>query len=301
MRVLLLVLMLVSSFQSAISADVEATLSPSTATFGDTLRLEIRASGVGSRSVLFPVPGDTAFTLIRVDSSRVAQGEIGYTVAVYDTGRHDLSPMPVIVGHGGAAETLWTSPLTVVIRSGLPDTAQAIQPIKPYRAHPFRLRDVIEWLWIPAVAALGVLGWWLWRRYRRKANGEIIPEKPLPPPHEEAVRDLIALRDKKYPMRGMLKEFYIEFSHIMRRYLERRYGFQALEMTTYDLELELEDRRYDRALRDRLLPALRESDLVKFAKHVPDPNLCSSYIETGFELIEMTRERPQPDAVEKAA
>jgi hypothetical protein len=300
MRAALAILSLMCGVVAAWAADIQATITPSTAHVGDTLRLDIEATGTGNRPVLFPVPSDSAFEILRVDSSRLANAHIAFTLALYDTGSFALSEMPVVVGRGADAETLWTPQLAVTIQSVLPDTAQVIQPIKPYRKHPFQWRELLAWLWIPALALLFFAGWWLWRRYRRKGLlVEIV--KPLLPAHDEAIRNLIALRDQKYPARGMLKEFFIEYSYIMRRYLERRYEFPALEMTTFDLERELEDGRYEAALHERLLPALRDSDLVKFAKFLPDPNGCTAYIDLGFELVDLTKERPQPEPAEEKA
>jgi hypothetical protein len=301
MRAALAILSAILWAGAALAADVTATISPSTAHVGDTLRLEIAVTGTGNRPVLFPVPSDSAFEILRVDSSQIAQARLAFTLALYDTGKFTLGEMPVVVGRGAEAETLWTNPVPVTIRSILPDTAQALQPIKPYRKHPFQWRELLAWIWIPALVVISLAAWWLWRRYRKKSLPQAAVAKPLLPPHEEAARDLIALRDKKYPARGMLKEFFVEYSHIMRRYLERRYDFPALEMTTFDLESELEDGHYDSALRDRLLPALRASDLVKFAKFLPDPNGCAAYIDLGFELVDLTKERPQPETVEEKA
>jgi hypothetical protein len=292
--------LLLLSVSASRAADVAATLSPMTAHVGDTLRLEITATGTGNRPVLFPVPADSAFEILRVDSTAVGRGQLSFVVAVFDTGTFTLREMPVIVGAAASAETLWTNPVSVQIRSILPDTAQVIQPIKPYRTHPFQSRELLAWVWIPIAALLAWAGWWLWRRRRKKG---LLPMavKPLPPPHDEAIQGLIALRDKKYPARGMLKEFFSEYSHIMRRYLERHYGFPALEMTTFDLEREFDDGRYEQALRMRLLPSLRDSDLVKFAKFIPDPDGCAGYIELGFELVDLTKERPQAEGAEEKA
>jgi len=107
------------------------------------------------------------------------------------------------------------------------------------------------------------------------------------------VSELIALRDKNYPERGLLKEFFSEFSEILRRYIENRYGFPALEMTTYELEYKFDSPDYPALLQQRLLPALRESDLVKFAKYIPDPSICKQQLELGFEVVDITRKREE--------
>jgi hypothetical protein len=301
MRVALAILLAILYVDAALAADVAATISPTTAHVGDTLRLDIEATGAGNRPVLFPVPADSAFEILRVDSSQIARARLAFTLALYDTGSYVLPEMPVVIGRGADAETLWTNPVPVTIRSILPDTAQTLQPIKPYRRHPFQWRELLAWAWIPALVLLSLAAWWLWRRYRKKSLPQAATAKALLPPHDEAVRDLIVLRDKKYPARGMLNEFFVEYSHIMRRYIERRFEFPALEMTTFDLEHELEDGNYDSALRERLLPALRASDLVKFAKFVPDPNGCAVYVDLGFELVDLTKEKPHLETVEEKA
>ena len=51
----------------------------------------------------------------------------------------------------------------------------------------------------------------------------------------------------------------------------------------------------------KLLPALRESDLVKFAKYIPDPTACKKQLELGFEVVDTTRERVEEQQTEAAA
>jgi hypothetical protein len=284
------------------AADVTATLSPQSATVGDTLHLELKLNGAGGQAVTFPRVKSDTVTVLKVDSTRIAsQATICYTLAIYDTGRFAIGPWPVVVGRGADAETLYTQRLGVAIKSVLPDSAKAILPIKPYREHPFQLRELLAYWWVLAVIAAGVLGWWVWRRFfSKRAKEEAEAAAPLLPPHDEAVRGLIALKGKSYPSRGMLKEFFSEYSLIMRRYLERRYDFPALEMTTFDLARELDEGHYPEIIQARLLPVLRESDLVKFAKHHPDFRECDAYIETGFELVAQTQAAQEAEAAEPA-
>ena len=62
-------------------------------------------------------------------------------------------------------------------------------------------------------------------------------------------------------------------------------------MTTYELEYKFDAPEFPAMLQQRLLPALRESDLVKFAKYIPDPAICREQIELGFEVVDTTRTR----------
>jgi hypothetical protein len=300
MRTIFLGLLLAAFCASgAWAADVSARLTPAQARIGDPLTLEIRVAGGGNRAwQLGEVPDP--FALMDADTMQARSGILKYTLMATDTGRLELSDLTMKSG----AESLPVPPVAVQISSILADTAQAPMPIKPYREHPFQWRELLDYVWIPIVLAVLALAYWVWKRFFRRKTRELAIAQLLLPANEEAVRALIVLRDQKYPERGMLKEFFSEFSQILRRYLERRYEFPALEMTTYDLEYEFEEGHYPEILRTRLLPSLRESDLVKFAKHVPDFRICESVLDLGFEVVEITKDVPEPEGVaagEKAA
>jgi len=212
-----------------------------------------------------------------------------------------------VLGSPSAAETLITPQLSVTIKPTASDTAASVLPLKPYREHPFRWIDVWRsvksspWTWFVLVL-IAIAGLWLvWRRYFKRAPA--VQELPVIvlPAHEQAVRDLIALKDKHYPARGMLREFFTEYSQIMRAYLERRYEFPALEMTTFELERELQSDRFPVSLERMLMPQIHEADLVKFAKYVPSGQLCDSMLEEGFQIVEATRPRESETPEAKAA
>jgi hypothetical protein len=290
MRICILSLLLaVFAFSPAWGADITAQLSPGQARIGDPLALEIHVSGAGNQPVqLGALP--ESFDLVSADSSQRRNGVLRYTIMATDTGQFALSDLKLQIG----TETVAVPPVSVWIQSVVPDSAQAPKPLKPYREHPFRWRDLLEYKWIALVLALVALVIWVWQRFFNKQPQHAAVLEMLLPPHEEALRNLIILRDQKYPERGMLKEFFSEFSQILRRYIERRYEFPALEMTTFDLEYEFADSHYPQILRTRLLPSLREADLVKFAKHVPDFRMCEAVLDLGFEIVELTKTVPAP-------
>ena len=305
MRTVAVVCMFLSLVGLTEAAQVTASLAPQNARIGDELSLEIKVSGASSAAIQFPFPDQADFTLLKIDSSQFASNRaLRYTLAVYDTGRFVLDELPVVI----AAETLYTPQLGVTIQSVLPDTASAVLPIKPYREHPFRWQDLWRdvrrspWTWAALGALLILLGVWVFSRYFRKQTvEELAAPIVLLPPDEQAVRELIALRDKKYPARGMLREFFSEYTHIMREYLERRYEFPALEMTTFDLERDLRTEAFPSVLDQKLMPTFHEADLVKFAKYVPPLERCNDMIETGFEIVALTKPVELSEPASKAA
>lgn len=230
-------------------------------------------------------------------------GEIVFHAALFDTGAFDVPALRVVAyGSGQPLDTFLSDERHIQVVSLLDDTAATPRPIKPYVEHPLRFADLwreyAHWVAI-AVGAAALLFAFIWWRRRTKQG---IKEQVLPqlPPAELALRELISLRDKKYPDRGMVKEHYSEFSEIMRRYLEGNYSFPALEMTTHELSLEFKREELPTYWRQELLPILLEADLVKFAKEVPSLSECAKILDTGFRLVELTRLHDE-DATEKQA
>lgn len=278
---------------TAWSAAVETSLTPLQARVGDLLQLELKVEDAGDAIIEWPpFHLDTlAFQLVSVDSQGMLPQERIFNLALYDTGNYLLPPLPIVLHAANSTETLFTHHCKVEIASVLPDTASVPRPIKGLRSLPITWRDLLAWTPWLLMAALAVATFFLYRKYRRKRQPEVFkaPER-VRPVHELAISELIELRDKKLPQRGMLKEFYSELSEILRRYVERRYGFPALEMTTWDIEQKLSTNGYAQILFEEGLIILRESDLVKFAKYLPSWQSCDKHLERAFRIIEATKE-----------
>ncbi len=85
-------------------------------------------------------------------------------------------------------------------------------------------------------------------------------------PSERALRELSLLLGRKLPEKGLFKDFYIELTMVVRRYIERRYGIRAPEQTTEEfLTAALAHGGFDYASMSELKEFLTAADLVKFA------------------------------------
>lgn len=150
------------------------------------------------------------------------------------------------------------------------------------------------WLWILILLAAAVSVYAL-RRYRK--NGFILPKKPEPTPYEAASSALRSLKEKQLWEKGMEKEYFTELTEILRTYLYRRFGINAMEMTSRQIlaslksNPELSDkRRYFRQILDM-------ADFVKFAKvrPLPDDNVLA--FDNAVRFVEETKPVPvEPDA-----
>ena len=159
-------------------------------------------------------------------------------------------------------------PTRVEVASVLGDAGEKadIRDIKGPEPVP---RDLRPWYLaggtLAALVALALA--WRWLRARRRRALAVPPPRPA---HEVAAEALRALRARRLPERGEWKEFYSALSGIVRRYLEDRFHVRAPEMTTEEF-LDATARGDTLAGTHRVLLGdfLVESDLVKFARHVP--------------------------------
>ena len=69
--------------------------------------------------------------------------------------------------------------------------------------------------------------------YRIRQRKNTAP--PARPAHEVALEDIDQLRKEELIKKGVYQEHYFRLSEIFRRYLERRFRFQAIEQTTEEI------------------------------------------------------------------
>jgi hypothetical protein len=159
-------------------------------------------------------------------------------------------------------------PTRVAVASVLGDADESadIRDIKgPEPVPPAR------WPWLLLGAALGTLGLALLAiRVVRRRRQAATAAPALRPAHEVAADALRVLRGRRLPELGEFKEFYASLSGIVRRYLEDRFAVRAPEMTTEEfLAATARGGALEPAHRTLLGGFLAESDLVKFARHLP--------------------------------
>jgi hypothetical protein len=158
---------------------------------------------------------------------------------------------------------------------------------------PFRLALLIL-LPLLLAALLFVLA----RRLRSRRDDSPRPALgPLPrPAHEIALEALAALGGSGMLERGEVKEFHIEASDILRRYVEARFRVEALEMTTREVLTGLEATGSEPRFRDGLGAFLEQCDLVKFAKVRPGADASRELLDLGRRLVLDSVPAPAPAA-----
>ena len=142
-----------------------------------------------------------------------------------------------------------------------------ISPEKDFPPLSWRLVGAcLAWLAAAVAAAAAVAGAVKYAARRVREH--------LMSPIERARAELDRLVRKGLPGRGRYKDFYVELTMVVRRYVQRKYGVKAPHLTTGEFFAELENRGLASAGSDSLKEFLESADLVKFAGLEATPGMA---------------------------
>jgi hypothetical protein len=164
--------------------------------------------------------------------------------------------------------------------------AFAVDDIRPLKG-PAEIKDVFPLMPVVVLLFLAAAGIAVFIYFKKRKRVETPPEPPRRSPEETAVESLNLLREMKLAEKGMVKEYYIRLSDIIRRYIENKYGILALDRTTWELYREMRTKKTDRVQADKIKDFLEECDLVKFAKYVPVPRENEERYDKALEIVKI--------------
>ncbi len=145
------------------------------------------------------------------------------------------------------------------------------------------------WLLLGCLLVLLLLIHLVRKLLARRKEAKTAASPPVPP-YEEAIAALDALKARELPRGGGWKEFALAISMILRRYLERRYGFPGTEMTSREVLRALSSQAgFDGRLLGELRNLFEETDLVKFARQTPPLSAENDLLAAAHLLLEETR------------
>lgn len=277
---------------------VDARVDKAVVTVGDLIHCTLTIDRARDLEIRDPVRGEK-IGLFEVKQFRILppaqRGDriverFEYTLAVYDTGTYYIPPYPVAFLPSDTASTyqiVSTEPLEIIVQSVLAGEDSELRDIRP----PMGLPGVRWWLW--ALLGGGLLlaaatGYWWWRK-KKAAGGLIFRKEVIRPAHEIALEELDQLLQSDLLARQQYKAFYSILSDILRRYIEGRFFIRALEETTEELAASLRTADIPEPQTTIAIGALRDCDLVKFARYVPVATETEATVERVRNFIEQTR------------
>jgi hypothetical protein len=193
----------------------------------------------------------------------------------------------------GTREVLKTPKIFLEIVSLLAEEGEIndIRDIKPPMdiSNRYQVTLIIVAVLLAVVLTI-LIGRWAFKRWRRRALEQSLASRP---PHEVALEALQQLLAKKLIESGRQREFCFEVSEIFRRYMQARFGFPAIDLTTEEILPCVED---NGIVKDTLKPLVREfltsTDLVKFARYLPTRDELDRIIEDTRTFIHETTLEP---------
>jgi hypothetical protein len=215
-----------------------------------------------------------------------------YLITSFDSGYYSIPPFYAEVVSGDSLKKYFSdySFLDVKRPDITPqDTTDVIFDIVPPRKAPMTFREILPYIIIALIAAIVI---YLLARFlpRSPLRRFVRPPAPKEPAHVIAMRELHRLKEEELWQKGEVKEYYSRLSDIVRRYIDNRYGISSPELTTDETVRMLQKAAVTTSDQMMLVKDLLSlSDMVKFAKYVPQSELHERSYDDAVRFVEMTK------------
>ena len=221
------------------------------------------------------------------DNGFVARSVV-YTLTSFDDTLYYLPPMTVkIDGQPYKSKSLALKVLTIEV-----DTTNVEQFFGPkdVQNNPFQWSDWSLSFWLSVLLlVLLALCYYLYLRFRD--NKPIISHIRIVKrllPHQKALKEIEQIKADKMVASENSKEYYTKLTETLRKYIEERYGFSAMEMTSSEIIEKLTATQDEKALSE-LRHLFLTADLVKFAKYSTLINENDMNLVNAIEFINQTK------------
>ncbi len=249
---------------------------------GDLINLTLKYF-IPEDSKFSPDTDLTGLDGLTITRKNAAKREITLTIIIDKAASFDIGPVSLsFKDNKGVLNIIRTETLHIEVLSNLGDKPAEAQ-LKPIMdiipTYPLILK-LLPWIIGLLVLAAAGVGFYFWNK-RKQKKAEALKE--IRPPHVIAKEEIEKLKSMNLIDKGEYKEFYFRFSEILRQYIERLRGFPAAELTTEEIGRRIKEER-DR----KLVPILREADLVKFADAIPTKAKNDEDVRAALEYVRAT-------------
>jgi hypothetical protein len=293
LRPLALLLALLLAAPAGAATLTTKVVTPRRLTVGDRFDLVLDLQAPASSQVLGPLADSLGVFVVTGAKPAAAptagRGEHRLTLAGFRPGRQRLPVFTFLVRTSARVDTLRSDTGSVLIARTMPKDMKDIHDLKPPESFPN------HWLWIIPLALLlaAVLAWLAARLLRGLRRARERAEAALPP-WDEALGALDTMPWQDWLGAGQVKRYYYALSQVLKRYIERRFEFNAVEQTTTEILNSM--RTHRTPMRDEVQRFLLRSDFVKYAKMVPPDEEMRSAITEVREFVNRTTPQEPPAA-----
>jgi hypothetical protein len=274
---------------AALLPAVEVEVDTARVTLGDPIHLNLYLRHrPEERPVVPPLANflqDASVREIASDGPQLVDGGIEtilhYELRLYALGSREIPPLPVsFIQASGDTLMRTTRPLEIEVLSVRGEGEESLRDIKP----PVEVPGGIP-LWLAGMlGVLVVVGFVfgiLWVLERRKKQ----PESATPPEPLDYAAEFVRIAAMGLLERGDYKTYYSLLSENLRRYLEESLCIDALEQTTTEISQALKQVEIESGTAREIDNFLAATDLVKFARFIPDLENARRAPESGLAIV----------------
>ena len=216
-----------------------------------------------------------------------------YTLTSFDENIYYIPAMNVKVdGKDYKSKELALKVLTVEVDTLHPEK---FYPPKDVQNNPFKWEDWSAIFWMGMIlTALVILAYYLYTRF--KENKPIIAKVKFVKrllPHQKAMNEIERIKANNLVSSDNQKEYYTQLTDTLRKYIEERFGFNAMEMTSSEIISSLKSHG-DNEMISELNQLFETADLVKFAKYSTLINENDNNLVNAIQYINSTKMEDQP-------
>ena len=304
-RIVFLIMLVASAFRLSAQVSVEARIDSIEMFVGQQVHLTLTAHAKENAKVEFPVfkptqyitPGVEVLTSeqrpdVAQDNGFMARSVV-YTLTSFDDTLYYLPPLAVkIDGKTYKSKSLALKVLTIEV-----DTAHVDQFFGPkdVQDNPFQWSDWSLSFWL-SVLMLVLLAVTYYLYLRLRDNKPIIKTIRIVKrllPHQKAMKEIEQIKADKMVSSENSKEYYTKLTDTLRKYIEERYGFNAMEMTSSEIIDKLTATQDESAISE-LRHLFLTADLVKFAKYSTLINENDRNLVNAIDFINQTKQENVP-------
>ena len=277
------------------------TITPDSVRIGDPFRISVGVRAPVGASIEFPRVLDSTATVqsldpvtVRTSADTTAVEQYAeYRVAAWDVGKQPIRLEDVLIRLNGQTRRVPIAGYSVFVRSVLPkDSAQRVP--KPPRAL-FEPNPFPWWIWVLIAAAIiGLILWWMRRRRRKKPALAIVVD-----PYERAEAEFQRIEALGLIDAGERGRYVALMVEVLRDYLSARYAEASLALTSTELERAVG--HLPHVPQDRLVRALTDADLIKFARRPVSGERARELGREARAIVGIEHRASQPPAEQKAA
>ncbi len=308
--IFIVLVLTISGIAFASEIEVTASVNRQTAYIGDLIEytvtitydstLELIPPAVGLNLGQFDVKDYDVPEEKQLDNGKLQQ-VLWFEMRTFTTGEYVIPPLPIeYVLADSTMKIISTDPIKINIKSiiaeGESTDSLTVRDMKQQASLKSGLPLWAMLLLIGVgIAIVSVSVWW-WFKKRGEEEAAFIDPRPS---WEIAFADLAMLKQKNLPAEGELKLYYLELTEIIRRYLGKKFEFDAIDLTTTEIDEYFESIEFDRDFQKELTTFLNHADLVKFAKFVPLQEQPDIDWQKSYELIDQSKDMevitPEPE------